>query len=157
MSDTPLLRTCARCQVSKPLSEFPVKNAARGTFSSYCRPCRSEYGKEHYARNKPYYMAKNHRARPQGRQRNRDLVQEFLKTRACVDCGETNPVVLDFDHVDPGTKRSTIGAMLSRSTTAAVRREMAKCVIRCANCHRRRTAAQFGSYRLGEEIHAYRF
>src|SRR5258707_3521762 len=125
-----------------------MKNAARGTYRSYCRPCCSDYGKEHYALNKPYYMARNHRARPQGRIRNRDLVHAFLALHACVDCGETNPVVLDFDHVDPRTKRASVGAMFSRSTTAAVRREMEKCVIRCANCHRRRTAAQFSSYRL---------
>ncbi|HEV2009592.1 MAG TPA: hypothetical protein VGS17_01005 [Candidatus Limnocylindria bacterium] len=74
---------------------------------------------------------------------NRDVVYEFLLTNPCVDCGETNPVVLDFDHVDPTTKRWSVGRMLSRRTTTAVRREMSKCVVRCANCHRRRTAVQF--------------
>lgn len=147
------VRVCARCQVAKPLAEFPIKNAARGTYRSYCRPCCSEYGKEQYERNKPYYLAKNHVSRARSRRMNRDMVYEFLLTHPCVDCGETNPVVLDFDHVDPKTKRWSVGGMLSRRTTTAVRREMSKCVVRCANCHRRRTARQFGWYRVGLAAH----
>jgi hypothetical protein len=142
MSADPL-RVCARCRVSKPLAEFPIKNAAKGWYRSYCRPCCSEYGKEHYQKNPAYYLAKNHVSRARSRQTNRDLVFEYLLTHPCVDCGEKNVVVLDFDHVDSATKRSDVGSMLSRRTTSAVRREMQKCVIRCANCHRRRTAVQF--------------
>jgi hypothetical protein len=137
------MRVCARCHASKPLAEFPIKNAAKGLYRSYCRPCCSEYGKEHYRKNKAYYLAKNHVSRARSRHVNRDVVFEFLLTHPCVDCGATNPVLLDFDHVDPKTKRWSVGSMLSRRTTAAVRREMEKCVIRCANCHRRRTAIQF--------------
>ena len=129
--------------MSRNRSPFPIKNAAKGWYRSYCRPCCSEYGKEHYERNKAYYLAKNHVSRARSRQTNRDLIFAFLLAHSCVDCGESNPIVLDFDHVDPKTKRWTIGGMLSRRTTSAVRREMSKCVVRCANCHRRRTAVQF--------------
>ncbi len=137
-------RLCARCHVAKPVDEFPIKDAARGWRSSYCLPCRRAYGRAHYESNKPYYLAKNHMSRVRNRTVNRDLVYDFLVTHPCVDCGEGDPVLLDFDHVDETTKRWSVGAMLSRRTTSAVRREMSKCVIRCANCHRRRTARQFG-------------
>jgi hypothetical protein len=62
----------------------------------------------------------------------------------CVDCGEQDPVVLDFDHVDPNHKRQTV-SFLARSgyPWATVMAEVDKCQIRCANCHRRRTAIQF--------------
>ena len=39
-------------------------------------------------------------------------------------------------------------AVLSGYSLNAIRLEMQKCDIRCANCHRRRTAKQFGWYRL---------
>lgn len=150
-----LTRVCARCHGEQPIEAFPIKDKARGTRRSYCVPCRSEYGKEHYRRNKPSYLAKNVTGRVRQRQSNRDVAYEYLVMHPCVDCGEPDPVVLDFDHVDPKTKLWTIGKMLSRQASPAIEREIEKCVVRCANCHRMRTATQFGSYRLGEDLLAY--
>lgn len=150
-----LTRVCARCHSEKPVEAFPIKDKARGTRRSYCLPCRSDYGKQHYQANKPYYLAKNVRARVEHRKTNRDIAYEYLVTHPCVDCGEADPVVLDFDHIDPTTKLFCVGTMLSREATPAIVREMAKCVVRCANCHRMRTATQFGSYRIGEDLVAY--
>jgi hypothetical protein len=69
---------------------------------------------------------------------------EYLLVHACSDCGEFDPVVLEFDHVDRATKRQSVG-FLARSgyPWATVLAELAKCEVRCANCHRRRTAVQF--------------
>ena len=132
-----------------------MKDRARGTRRSYCLPCCREYGKEHYRRNIPYYSAKNAAARVAQRHSNRGLAYEYLLSHPCVDCGEADPVVLDFDHVDPATKLWSVGTMLSRQATSAIEREIAKCEVRCANCHRIRTATQFGSYKLGEDALAY--
>ncbi len=129
-----LTRVCVRCHSEKPVEAFPIKDKARGT---------------------RYYLGKNVRARVRHRDTNRAVVYEYLSTHPCVGCGETDPVVLDFDHVDPETKLFSVGAMLSRQSTSAIRREMEKCVVRCGNCHRMRTAIQFGSYRIGEDQHAY--
>ena len=152
---TASVRVCARCHSEKSIEAFPIKDKARGTRRSYCVPCGSEYGKEHYRRNKPYYLAKNVAARVAQRRSNRDVAYQYLSTHPCVDCGESDPVVLDFDHVDPATKLWSVGTMLSRQASPAIEREIAKCVIRCANCHRMRTAQQIGSYRLGEDVLAY--
>lgn len=154
---TPLTRVCARCHAEKPIDAFPIKNKARGTRRSYCLPCCREYGKEHYRQNRSYYLTKNVASRVRHRRSNRDLVYEYLLGHPCVDCGEADPVVLDFDHVDPTTKLWTVGKMLSRQGAPAIKREIEKCVVRCANCHRTRTATQFGSYRLGEQARAYAF
>ena len=66
----------------------------------------------------------------------------------CTDCGEKDPVVLEFDHRDPKDKKFTIG------THKGIKRpiedfiaELDKCDVVCANCHRRRTAKQFGSWK----------
>jgi hypothetical protein len=52
--------------------------------------------------------------------------------------------VLEFDHIDRSLKRQTVG-FLARSgyPWPTVEAELAKCEVRCANCHRRRTAVQF--------------
>jgi hypothetical protein len=78
-----------------------------------------------------------------------DRVIEYLRSHPCVDCGETDPVVLDFDHVDRFTKRWDIAGRIGYGLAwRTIQAEIAKCVVRCANCHRRRTARQFGWYRL---------
>jgi hypothetical protein len=69
----------------------------------------------------------------------REMMHSF-KCKPCVDCGKTyHPVQMDFDH-RPGTvKLFTIGATNSSRSFDAVRAEIAKCDVVCANCHRIRT------------------
>jgi hypothetical protein len=67
---------------------------------------------------------------------------EFFRERPCVDCGETDPLVLEFDHL--GHKRFNIAKGLRDRNWAPVLDEIAKCDVVCANCHRRRTAHRGG-------------
>lgn len=143
----PFTRVCARCHTEKPLDAFPIKNKARGTRRSYCLPCCREYGRQHYLQNVPYYVAKAAVARQRSQFANQNIVDEFLRTHSCVDCGEADPVVLDFDHVDPKLKHGDVGRMQHGAGPDRLRAEMDKCVIRCGNCHRLRTARQFGWWR----------
>jgi len=71
-------------------------------------------------------------------------MSRLLAEQRCVDCGVKDPVVFEFDHVR-GKKVSSIGELMHKAVPwQTIAHEMAKCEIRCANCHRRRTAAQFG-------------
>jgi hypothetical protein len=155
VSDLSALRVCGRCHAAKLLTEFPIKNAARGTYGSYCLPCRRDYAKEHYRKNVAAYIARAKVRAPIDRKRNRQFVADYLSTHPCVDCGETDPIVLEFDHRDPKTKTDDVGRLIHSTTVANIRAEVDKCDVRCGNCHRIRTAAQFGSYRLGEPTIAY--
>lgn len=78
------------------------------------------------------------------RRKKRRAVYEYLLTHPCVDCGEADIRVLEFDHVR-GTKTMAIREMLSRTAPLArIFEEIAKCDVRCANCHRRATIARGG-------------
>jgi 5-methylcytosine-specific restriction endonuclease McrA len=96
------------------------------------------------------YLAKQDWHQEQGRARNqkrrtliREVIDAYLAAHPCVDCGESDPVVLDFDHL--GDKSFNI----ARAATYLVpieklKAEIAKCAIRCANCHRRKTHVTHG-------------
>lgn len=77
-------------------------------------------------------------------ERNEYLVG-FLREHPCVDCGESDPVVLEFDHL--GEKKFSISKGLQERNWQSVLDEMAKCDVVCANCHRRRTSQRAGSLR----------
>jgi hypothetical protein len=56
----------------------------------------------------------------------------------CIDCGENNHIVLDFDHLKD--KKYNISRMIHDGFSwAAIKKEIAKCEVVCANCHRIRT------------------
>lgn len=76
------------------------------------------------------------RLRKQGR---RKLLEEIKVKSGCVDCGNDEPSVLDFDHRDPTTKKFSISNSVGRIWEDLLA-EVAKCDVRCANCHRKRTA-----------------
>ena len=74
------------------------------------------------------------------RDTNRRFVDEYLASHPCVDCGEADIVVLEFDHVI-GEKHKAISVLVQNAaSTRRIAQEIAKCEVRCANCHRRRTA-----------------
>lgn len=78
------------------------------------------------------------------------MIVAYLREHCCVDCGEDDIRVLDFDHLPGVAKRASVVAMaLDGLSWSAVAEEMGKC--RCANCHRRRTAERAGTYR--QQVH----
>ncbi len=77
-----------------------------------------------------------------------DHALAWLRTHPCVDCGEVDVVVLDFDHVR-GRKRDGIAQLIHLGvSTKTLDTEIAKCEVRCANCHRRKTARERGWYKF---------
>jgi hypothetical protein len=69
----------------------------------------------------------------------RKYVFDYLKTHPCVDCGESNVLALEFDHLH--SKKFDIGTALGGNTKVAsrVKEEIKKCVVRCSTCHRIKT------------------
>lgn len=69
--------------------------------------------------------------------RNRERILEILAAAGCVDCGERDVLVLDFDH--RGDKRDCVTRLANSCSEATLEAEVAKCDVRCANCHTLRT------------------
>ncbi|WP_156759614.1 hypothetical protein [Microbacterium karelineae] len=96
----------------------------------------------------------------QARHRHRNFVRlmSYLREHPCCDCGESDPIVLDFDHLPGHSKRFNISQAVGGSTRSweTILSEIAKCEVVCANCHRRRSAER-GRFRkhllnLGLEV-----
>jgi hypothetical protein len=69
-------------------------------------------------------------------------LSEMKSKSGCVDCGEKNHIVLDFDHLHD--KKYNISRMIHDGFSwKAIQKEISKCEIVCANCHRIRTHNRF--------------
>ena len=135
-------KTCTRCRETKDLAEFGWKNKAQGRRHTYCKACVREISRDTYQRKREYYLLKAARQRKTQIKQIKQAVYDYLKAHPCVDCGESNPVCLEFDHVR-GRKHKAISVMItSAASITAVMEEINKCEVRCANCHRKKTAQQ---------------
>src|SRR6266446_5501601 len=133
------LKTCARCGTAKAITEFTFKNVRAGRRHSYCRDCTREQVRLHYYSNQHYYVRKAIQRKSRVITEQREWVLSYLELHPCVDCGEADPRCLDFDHVR-GKKRCDVSRMLGNYGWEVIEKEIGKCEVRCANCHRKRTA-----------------
>lgn len=96
----------------------------------------SEYhkqkSKEHYQKYKQKYNERS----AQQRERTRHLIEE-AKLCGCIVCGEQEKACLDFHHLSD--KDAVISQMLGWNDKR-VKEEISKCVVLCANCHRKHHA-----------------
>jgi hypothetical protein len=75
-----------------------------------------------------------------------ELLNE-LRRVPCADCrGCFPPHVMDFDHRDPRTKSFALSGKCQLKSKEVLLREVAKCDVVCANCHRLRTQCQRASF-----------
>jgi hypothetical protein len=137
-------KRCTTCHKVKQLDHFSKYARNKDGRQPRCRKCASDYYAAH--RDKIYPMIKERRA--QVIIESRMYIWMYLLGHPCVDCGEGDPVVLEFDHVR-GKKRFNLSSMPSGGWGVhLIAKEIAKCEVRCANCHRRKTARDQGWYML---------
>ena len=76
----------------------------------------------------------------------REFVYQYLLAHPCERCGETDPRVLEFHHV--GEKDAEITRLISGGwSIKRIQKEIDKCQVLCANCHRKITVDERGWFR----------
>jgi hypothetical protein len=118
------IKLCNKCEKEKPVDEFYTqqqrgKNGEIWPYhDSYCKQCRTEYAVNRL------------------KERKKKAVE--YKGGKCVDCGIIDdPCIYDFHHTDPSKKEIAFGSAGGVSFDR-IRPELDKCVLLCANCHRKR-------------------
>jgi len=149
---------------SKPCTKCSAPERQKG--QSLCVTCQREYERlwREKNREKINHQYKQWRAnmtegqrereRESGRRGEAKVRQKLLEYRLehpCIDCGETNPICLHFDHVT-GEKRMDI-THLRTYGWPSVEKELQKCVVRCGNCHVKRHFLTKGTTKYGPSKH----
>ena len=139
-------KRCTGCESELPTGEFAIRRRSTGRRQARCRACQAEFRRDHYERNKQRLLWEVAARKRDVKIRNMIRIVEYLSKHPCVDCGEADPLVLEFDHVR-GSKTENVTAMVHLADWSRIAAEIAKCVVRCANCHRRKTLAGLGYLR----------
>jgi hypothetical protein len=139
-------RKCSRCKAVKPEREFARKNNKTGARDCYCYECRRAYSRDWYSKNRERHKRNCRRNSKRYVAHAQRFVWEYLQQRSCAECGEDDPLVLEFHHT--GEKEFDIGnAARLGYPIGRIEKEIARCIVLCANCHRRKTAKERGWYR----------
>ncbi len=113
-----MTKTCTKCLISKNLTDFYNQND-RKSKASFCKNCFNKYCIDRWSAKK--------------------LEAIIYKGSKCVDCNLQNehPSVYEFHHLDPSQKDYSWTKLRLRSNQD-IKLELDKCILLCANCHRKR-------------------
>lgn len=114
------MKQCRYCKKSYPETDFGVaKTTPTKTYRRQkCRFC--------YRKTKNTLKASR-----------RGLIEKHKEKHGCVRCKVRDPRVLEFHHVDTKQKEFNIADYYySQYSLVRLKREIAKCIVICANCHR---------------------
>lgn len=139
------MKICSTCKKNKRNSSFSFKYKITGKLESSCKFCMRKRIKDHYYKNRDYYIAKAKKRNHVVKIQIKNYIWKYFENHPCVDCGEKDPIVLEFDHISD--KISAISDIYRNYTLAMIIKEIEKCQVRCANCHRRKTAERGDWYK----------
>lgn len=127
------MKICSRCKKEKELKFFNKNKTKEDGYQTFCKSCQSEYQKVYYVLDRKGQLKRV-------RQRKIKLTtwfKEYKKTLKCTRCPENHPACLDFHH-PAGDKKFNTGQMARNGySKKKVLEEVSKCVVLCANCHRK--------------------
>jgi len=157
-------KNCYRCQTIKSLEDFHkqtnICKVCKSTYDKHRRDI-TLGSAEWREKNRQYYESHKEKvnlAVRRHRKNNPDKVKatlakyrkkhvkeirtwyyELKSKLKCSNCSENNPYCLDFHHVNPELKEFTISQKITRKNKQQILEEIRKCIVLCANCHRKIT------------------
>lgn len=137
---------CSKCLLDKDICDFRICKNRKSGYQMYCIICDKEYQKNWYKKNKEKVIKKSKIRNKEINSELNKFILDYLKVNPCIKCGETDPIVLEFDHIEIKTNSIT-DLIQKQKSINIIKNEIKQCQVLCANCHRRKTAKDFNWYR----------
>ena len=128
-----LSKVCTKCEVDKPLTEYCKQAKGKMGVQPACKACMNIAYKNSRAKKHQHYMD----VAKQRRQKYSQQFQEWKAQQKCLVCQEDEECCLDLHHLDPSEKEGLVSDMAFNQPWETLLLEINKCVVLCANCHRK--------------------
>ena len=129
-------KTCTKCFQEKSIEDFGWKSRLLNRRHAVCKPCTAKRSNNWYYQNKDAHIENVMLHKRESRVLARQYVWDYLLAHPCVECGESDPVVLEFDHIR-GKVADVSRLVANGATVQRIQKEIDRCQILCSNCHRR--------------------
>lgn len=140
------MKKCVICHKSKHKKYFYKNRTNNDGLQNLCKLCCKFYSKKNYYKDKSAHINRVAKNKTEYKKDIQTYICEYLSHHPCVDCGEPDIRCLDFDHLK--NKISPVSYMIkSCCSIPKIEREIKKCDVRCANCHRKKTSDDQNWYR----------
>lgn len=130
-----ITKVCTKCEKELDVQLFAFANKKLGTKRSICKFCIKNVTDKHYLDNKNAYRLNQ----IERRNRNRNFIKDYLLDKVCMDCDNSDWRVLEFDHITDDKIAGISKMSNDRRPLDTIKKEIAKCEVVCANCHRLRS------------------
>lgn len=128
-------KRCPKCGEDRDLTQWSKNSSKKDGLQTNCKICVKYSNAEYYKRTPSKNEKRALRAKIQGPIL-KGIIRNHLNKNPCIDCGNDDIRVLEFDHVR-GKKKYNISRMISGGhSEKTLLEEIEKCEVRCANCHR---------------------
>lgn len=126
------MKICSRCNEEKELTAFYRAATMKDGYQPCCKTCADIQTKNSRSKKLDHYRGLQQKYK----KIRQTALLELKRKETCVVCGEDEPVCLDFHHVDPTTKLFDVSDIKGYGLQK-INEEINKCVVICANCHRK--------------------
>src|SRR5690349_20695010 len=92
------MKKCSGCGRKKTVSEFNKNKSKSDGLNSICRKCSNKRSRQYYTDNREKHKQIISARNKQIRADSARFLWDYKCTHPCIDCGESNPIVLEFDH-----------------------------------------------------------
>ncbi len=137
-----LFKICTKCGYKKTIEEFYYRKTGIRANKYYekCKECMKARGVSYYRLNHERQLRLALIRRAVYRKSTKEFLN-IIKNKPCLDCGKSfPPYVMDFDHKEGEKKEKEVARMVAGGWSLKnIQKEINKCDLVCANCHRIRT------------------
>lgn len=130
------MKYCKKCDTYKDVNEFHKNKDKPDGLQNSCKICMKEASRASYDKNKDKWKDTRSERRQRIYNENRAFIEDYKNKHPCYICGESENICLDFHHTDMSEKDNNVSEMLGHSRKT-LEKEVSKCVVVCANCHRK--------------------
>jgi len=123
-------KTCNKCHLTKDVNEFHKATDNHDGLQHFCKICKKAIDRARYLSTDKKSVCRKRAVNMQS------IITEIKRAAGCKYCTEKDPVALDFHHTNKD-KEFNIGRGGKSMSLDKLLKEIQKCEVICANCHRK--------------------